>query len=155
MTPIKQAPSNRPRDRRRWVWGVALGSAAIASAAVFYFWLTMLSPFGFEVPEEFAHIDPTREHRVFVYGTLRSPWVRRVVMGRSGMAEPARLMGYSKQALDVVPDPNGITEGYVVTVSAAELRRLDRYERIGVRYERFKLELEDGSKAWVYRRLAE
>lgn len=151
MSPIKQG--HRAPKSRRWLWGIILGSFALALVAAFYFWLTMLSPFGFEVPEEFADIDPTREHRVFVYGTLRSPWVRRLVMGRSGVGEPARLSGYTKEALDLTPDPEGVTEGYVITVSADELRRLDRYERIGVRYERFKLQLDDGSRAWVYRRL--
>lgn len=141
------------RQYRRWGWGLALGGTAALLVPAFYIWFTMLSPFGFEVPEQFAEIDPTREHRVFVYGTLRSPWVRRVVMGRSGTGEPARLSGYSKAALDVVPDPDGVTEGYVITVSAEELRRLDRYERIGVRYERFKMTLDDGTSAWVYRRI--
>lgn len=139
--------------RRRWGLRLLLSGTVLVLLAGFYLWFTLLSPFGFQIPEEYAEIDAHRDHRVFVYGTLRSPWVRRLVMGRSGTAQPARLPGYTKEALDLVPDAEGVTEGYTITVSAEELRRLDRYERLGVRYERFKMELEDGTSAWVYRRM--
>lgn len=141
------------QTRRRWGLRLLLSGGAIMLLVALYLWFILLSPYGFQIPEEYREIDADRDHRVFVYGTLRSPWVRRLVMGRGGEAEPARLLGYSKEALDIVPDPEGSTEGYIITVSAEELRRLDRYERLGIRYERFKMELEDGRRAWVYRRM--
>ena len=40
-------------------------------------------------------------------------------------------------------------------MDADELSRLDRYERLGIRYERRTITLDDGTRAWVYLRLTE
>ncbi len=133
----------------KWLSGLVL-SLCLALAG--WLWLTMLSPFLYDPP---APHEPMTEgpHRVFVYGTLRYAIVRWVVMGRAGETRPATLEGFQRDSLDIVESPQGSVEGEVIEVSAEELVRLDRYERLGLRYERVRLDLADGREAWVYRRL--
>ncbi|MCA1769601.1 MAG: gamma-glutamylcyclotransferase [Halomonas sp.] len=119
-----------------------------------WLWLIMLSPFTYERPDHLAPID-AGPHKVFVYGTLRSGLVRWVVTGRAGESRSATLEDVRRTALDLEDAPGEYVMGEVITVSAGELARLDRYERLGIRYERVRLTLADGSAAWVYRRLPE
>ncbi len=119
-----------------------------------WLWLTMLSPFTYDRPDHLPEIDEG-PHEVFVYGTLRSGLVRWVVTGRAGESRPATLEDFRRSALDLEEAPGERVQGEVITVSAEELARLDRYERLGIRYERVRLTLADGSEAWVYRRLPE
>ncbi|KPQ29702.1 MAG: hypothetical protein HLUCCX14_05745 [Marinobacter excellens HL-55] len=124
---------------------------AMIILGVGYLWLTFASPFGYTAPENQPTLDEDATYSVFVYGTLRKPWVRWLVTGRAGSSEPAQLVGYQKQQLDIKPVAGATTEGEVIRVTADELRALDRYERLGVRYERVELTLQDGQSAWVYR----
>ncbi|MDX1464929.1 MAG: gamma-glutamylcyclotransferase family protein [Halomonas sp.] len=127
----------------------------VAPAAVAgWLWLTMLSPFTYERPE---HLAPVAEgpHRVFVYGTLTHAPIRWLVYGRAGDPEPVVLEDYRRTGLDLAPAPSAQVEGLLLRVDARELARLDRYERLGLRYERVRVELRDGREAWVYRRLPE
>ncbi|MCG6657139.1 gamma-glutamylcyclotransferase [Halomonas campisalis] len=119
-----------------------------------WLWWTMLSPFTYDRPEHLPAIDEG-PHEVFVYGTLRFAAVRWVVMGRASESEPALLEGFRREGLDLAEAPGERVDGQVIEVSSRELARLDRYERLGIRYERVRLELEDGREAWVYRRLAD
>ncbi|WP_302142915.1 gamma-glutamylcyclotransferase family protein [Halomonas alkalicola] len=119
-----------------------------------WLWLTMLSPFTYDRPDHLPPIE-AGPHEVFVYGTLRSGLVRWIVTGRAGESRPAELRDFRRSALDLEEAPGERVEGEVITVSAEELARLDRYERLGLRYERVRLTLADGSDAWVYRRLPE
>ncbi|WP_373002274.1 gamma-glutamylcyclotransferase family protein [Marinobacter sp.] len=117
-----------------------------------YLWLTFASPFGYNPrPEYLPAIDEDATYSVFVYGTLKQPWVRWLVMGRAGDSEPARLPGFRKEELDIQAAAGAVTEGEVITVNADEIRALDRYERLGIRYERVELPLQNGNTAWVYR----
>lgn len=116
-----------------------------------YLWLTFASPFGYNPTGDLPEIEEDQTYSVFVYGTLTRPWVRWLVTGRAGDSEPAKLPGFRKEELDIRPVAGAVTEGEVITVEADELRALDRYERLGVRYERVKLTLQDGQSAWVYR----
>ncbi|PXX89602.1 gamma-glutamylcyclotransferase [Marinobacter vulgaris] len=128
--------------------------AAIATLIVLgigYLWLTFASPYGYNPTGDLPDIDEDATYSVFVYGTLTEPWVRWLVMGRAGDGEPAKLPGFRKEELDIKPVEGAVTEGQVITVNAEELRALDRYERLGVRYERVQLTLQDGDPAWVYR----
>lgn len=119
-----------------------------------WLWLTMLSPWFYDRPDEISDIEQ-RTHHVFVYGTLRYAPIRFVVMGSFGAPEEAVLEGYQRNGLDLSPQPNSQVEGLRLRVDATELARLDRYERLGIRYERVKKTLNDGSSAWVYLRLPE
>ncbi|WP_108444311.1 gamma-glutamylcyclotransferase family protein [Halomonas denitrificans] len=133
-----------------------LATLAIASplALAGWLWLTMLSPFTYDRPE---HLAPIQEgpHRVFVYGTLTHAPIRWLVYGRAGDPEPAVLEGFRRTGLDLAPAPSAQVEGLLLRVDAEELSRLDRYERLGLRYERVRIDLRDGREAWVYRRLPE
>lgn len=124
---------------------------ALLASGVGYLWLTFVSPFGYNPRIELPVIEEDATYSVFVYGTLTKPWVRWLVMGRAGEGEPARLPGFKREELDIKPVPGAVTEGQVITVDAEELRALDRYERLGVRYERMELTLKNGESAWVYR----
>ncbi|GGC74765.1 hypothetical protein GCM10011362_24170 [Marinobacter halophilus] len=124
---------------------------ALLVLVIGYLWLTFASSFGYNPPGDMPAIDENASHSVFVYGTLTKPWVRWLVMGRAGSSEPAELPGFKKDKLDIKPVDGAVTEGEVITVNADELRALDRYERLGVRYERVEVTLQDGRTAWVYR----
>ncbi|WP_432695989.1 gamma-glutamylcyclotransferase family protein [Marinobacterium sp. YM272] len=130
-----------------------LAVAAMSIIVPAYLWLTLLSPWGYNPPPGLLAIDPTRTHDVFVYGTLRHPLVRWLVIGRDPETQPASLAGYRKTGLDLEADPGNKVSGEILRVSADELKRLDRYERLGIRYERVEIQLSDGITAWVYRRI--
>ena len=118
-----------------------------------WLWFILLSPWGFSLPPEETGSGAAVPHRVFVYGTLRLRPVRWIVIGRDVAVEPAALPGYRRRGLHVEPSPDDVVRGRVFYVDATELRRLDRYERLGVRYERVDKTLADGTRAWVYQRL--
>jgi gamma-glutamylcyclotransferase (GGCT)/AIG2-like uncharacterized protein YtfP len=117
------------------------------------FWLVMLSPFTYDYPEDWRMPDSDTQHPVFVYGTLKSAALRWLVMGRAGQPRQYTLQGHERQGLDITENPDASVEGLLLRVSAGELRRLDRYERIGIRYERVRIPQEQGTAVWVYRRL--
>lgn len=137
----------------RWPHRIAAGLVTALVVIVVSLWLTLLSPFGYTPPEGLPPIPDGETHEVFVYGTLRSATVRRVVIGRRTDVQPARLEGFRRAHLNIEPAPAEHVEGMILEVDSEELRRLDRYERLGIRYERVRLTLADGSDAWVYRRL--
>jgi gamma-glutamylcyclotransferase (GGCT)/AIG2-like uncharacterized protein YtfP len=146
----KESPDRAGKRALPWLVGGTVLAALLAAGCA---WLVLLGPYGYEAPDTPATIDEGRIHTVFVYGTLRNRLVRRVVIGRSVEVRPATLPGYRKEGLDVVPEPGSHTTGLVFEVGGVALRRLDRYERVGVRYVRIERVLADGTPAWVYRRL--
>jgi gamma-glutamylcyclotransferase (GGCT)/AIG2-like uncharacterized protein YtfP len=95
------------------------------------------------------------EH-LFVYGTLMEPLVQRKVLGQTVSGQPDTLAGYEKNQLDlgggVYPiirrKAGGSVAGLVITVTPAELKLIDVYE--GDAYQREKVELASGRRAWVY-----
>lgn len=117
-----------------------------------WLWLTMLSPWFYERPNDLAEIEQ-RPHQVFVYGTLRYAPIRLIVMGSLGDPKQAVLEGYERSGLDLSADAGSRVEGLLLRVDPAELARLDRYERLGIRYKRREITLSDGTRAWVYQRL--
>lgn len=127
-------------------------SLLLVIAIAGWLWLTMLSPWLYDRPDHVADIEQ-RSHQVFVYGTLRYAPVRWVVMRASGNPRQAVLEGFERNNLDLAPNENERVEGLLLEVTPAQLARLDRYERLGIRYERIKQTLADGSTAWVYVRL--
>lgn len=131
-----------------------LGLAGLALLVALWLWLTLLATFTYDQPD---HLPPIAEgpHRIFVYGTLRFDIVRWVVMGRAGQTRSAALEGFRREGLDLEVAPDAKVEGELIVVSAAELAHIDRYERLGLRYDRVRVKLADGTEAWVYRRLPE
>lgn len=107
-------------------------------------------PFYLPALDEPVVIEEDGTHRVFGYATLTNPVVRYVVTGRPISTEPARLADHRRVGRDLEPEEGEYVEGRVFEVSPEELRRLDRYERLGERYERVRVELEDGAPAWIY-----
>ena len=134
---------------------VSASLVVLSGLLVFSFWLVFLSPVGYEAPED-KGLFGEPPHKVFVYGTLTHSIVRRVVIGQSGDPRPAVLSDFRREGLSLVREEGSRTQGLLLTVDTPQLRRLDRYERLGVRYDRLQVELEDGTQAWVYiRRLTD
>lgn len=138
---------------KRWLSRLLLAAGTGVALLVVWLWFTLLSPWGYVPPQDLPPTEQQQTHRVFAYGTLRYPSVRWLVTGRSIPAQSATLQGFRKQGLDLVPQAGAQTQGEVFEVDAEALRRLDRYERLGVRYQRSKLILDSGAMAWVYLRL--
>jgi gamma-glutamylcyclotransferase (GGCT)/AIG2-like uncharacterized protein YtfP len=118
-------------------------------------WWTFVSPHAYSPPSSSVIATDAGDQRVFAYGTLRNPLLRLLITREQTTTTPAHLPGYRKQGLDIIKADEEITTGVVFTVTPEGLRRLDRYERLGVRYERRLLNLTDGEAAWVYQRLEE
>lgn len=113
--------------------------------------MCLLGPIGYSAPERFEYTETS--YQVFAYGTLKHPWVRRFILGRSVEVTVDQLTGYERQGLDLREDAEAVTVGVRFWVDATEMQRLDRYEQLGVRYRREEVVLASGSHAWVYRRL--
>ncbi|MDI4638409.1 MULTISPECIES: gamma-glutamylcyclotransferase family protein [Halomonadaceae] len=133
----------------RYAIGASLGTMLVVAA---YLWWVLLSPFGYDRPADLPAI-PSGEYQVFVYGTLTYAPVRWLVYGRTGSPEAASLSGFHQRELDLVEAPDQRVDGMVLHVDADELADLDRYERLGYRYKRVRVQLDNGVSAWVYRRL--
>ncbi len=118
-----------------------------------WFWYIFLSDHGHNMPEDVPGVDDEPPHAVFVYGSLTRPSVRRLILGHTGDPEPATLPGHRRDGLNLDTEADARTEGLLLHVSTEELRRLDRYERLGVRYERVRVRLSSGDEAWAYIRL--
>lgn len=94
--------------------------------------------------------------QLFVYGTLMDPIVQFAVFGRATEGRPDKLPGFRKSSLRlggrvypiVKPSGGRSVEGQVITVSPAELSRIDHYE--GEAYRRTRVTLASGRRAWVY-----
>lgn len=127
---------------------------ALFVAGVIFWWI-WISPFSFTYSDTTLDIDEEATHRVFAFGTLRNHFVRSLIIRRYVPTEPARLDGYRRYGLDLLPDEDSYTEGVIFYVTPTQLRRLDRYERVGVKYERYLYTLEDGEYAWVYRLISD
>ncbi|MGC3874410.1 gamma-glutamylcyclotransferase family protein [Halomonas sp. GXIMD04776] len=133
---------------RRFVFTVL----AVLGIVLFYLWFVLLSPFGYEAPEDLSPI-AQGEHQVFVYGTLRYGLIRWLVYDRWGDPKEVTLSGFRRDELDLKKAPTAQVKGYLLEVDATELKKLDRYERLGIRYYRDRIILDNGTSAWVYRRL--
>jgi gamma-glutamylcyclotransferase (GGCT)/AIG2-like uncharacterized protein YtfP len=84
---------------------------------------------------------------------LTHGWVRRLVTGEQIESTAASLSGFRREGLDLVADPDAVTRGELLSVTPESLRRLDRYERLGIRYERILVPLTSDEQVWVYMRI--
>lgn len=140
---------------KRWLLAGAGLAALLTLGAFGYLWYALLSPYGYQPPAEQPGVASQLPQQVFAYGTLTHPLVRRIIVGRAVPATPASLEGYRRKGLDLLSAPGEQVEGRQFEVSGPELQRLDRYERLGSRYQRELHLLADGQSAWVYRRIEE
>lgn len=139
-------PDTKPL--KRWQLVTAAGATGLL-AAFFCVWFVWFSDAGYQPPQSVV-IDETVEHRVFAYGTLRFAPLRYLVIGRHERPKPAMLQGFERHGLDIAPHAGGQVNGVVFTVTAGQLARLDRYERLDILYRRKNVILDDGTNAWVY-----
>lgn len=93
---------------------------------------------------------------VFVYGTLLQPKYQKEAWGRVVKGKPATLSDYKKYIIVhnkepfpvAVPEIGGMIQGRLLSLTLSELKKLDRYE--SSIYQRKKIILRDGVKAWMY-----
>lgn len=144
----------------RWIPRLCLALVMAGILGLGWLWYTYKSPLGYTPPAQATTVSSARseldladEHRVFVYGTLRWPWVRWLITGDDLETSPALLRGFERVGLDLEPAPQAYVPGQLLQVDGDELRALDRYERLGQRYERVMVALANGTPAWVYLRL--
>jgi gamma-glutamylcyclotransferase (GGCT)/AIG2-like uncharacterized protein YtfP len=130
--------------------GMAVAALAAALVLVWFGYSFLNNPADDPLP---GYRIEDGSHRLFVYGTLRSDLVRWLVIGRQVDSRQAWLPGFQRRGLTIETREGARTPGEVIEVDAVELRRVDRYERLGTRYERICERLESGERAFVYRRL--
>ena len=128
-------------------------AALIVLLGGLWFWYIFISTHGHSMPEQLPGMEDEPPHAVFVYGSLTRPSVRWLILGHTGDPEPATLPGHRRDGLNLETESDAYTEGLVLHVSSEELRRLDRYERLGIRYDRVRIRLKSGQEAWTYIRL--
>jgi gamma-glutamylcyclotransferase (GGCT)/AIG2-like uncharacterized protein YtfP len=93
---------------------------------------------------------------LFVYGTLQDPHIQQTIFGRLIEGQPDALADYHKfqirlggQLYPIIsPAAGSQVEGLLLRVTPAELQRADDYETDD--YQRVKVNLTSGIKAWVY-----
>lgn len=118
-----------------------------------WLWFCLFSPWRYMPPDDWLPIEANTTHYVFAYGSLQNSLLRRWVIGRHVPTVLATLNDHIKVGLNIEKQKGGVTKGLLFMVDNTELGRLDRFERLGVRYERVEMVLESGITAWVYRRL--
>jgi len=112
-------------------------------------------PVPYRAPDSLPELAAMESHRLFVHGTLRSGLLRWVITGQYLAADTAVLADFERNGLDVRERKGAQVTGLVLSLDGAALARLDRYERLGDRYQRVCLLMADGHPAWVYRRIVE
>ena len=93
---------------------------------------------------------------LFVYGTLRENKVQKEIIGRTVKSTKDLLNGYKKSTIKIegeyypilIQSSNSTIEGFVLSVDAEELKKIDEYETNA--YKRKRVVLGSGKKAWVY-----
>jgi gamma-glutamylcyclotransferase (GGCT)/AIG2-like uncharacterized protein YtfP len=98
-------------------------------------------------------------NKLFVYGTLRDPLIRKKITEREIVSEGKDLLtgfrlstvsDYGKSYPVIIEDNSSTLEikGEIIDVTPEELQALDEYE--GYLYVRQKVTLKSGVMAWVY-----
>jgi gamma-glutamylcyclotransferase (GGCT)/AIG2-like uncharacterized protein YtfP len=94
-----------------------------------------------------------RTEVVFVYGTLKNTLVRALACRCLVDSTPTILVGYTKIGRNIIPSELGQVSGKRIQVSAIELARLDRYEKLPTKYQRTRV-LVSGETVWVYSKVS-
>jgi len=98
-------------------------------------WWVWVNPYNFQFTES-KDYSQQGSHRVFAFGTLTNPVIRILIMRAYVPTEPAVLTDFRRQGLDLCADPSAETEGLLFHATSRQLKRLDRYERLGIKYQR-------------------
>jgi len=96
--------------------------------------------------------------RLFVYGSLMEPELRRRLLGRQVSAEPGYLHGFERRHgryFYLARKAGGVVAGQILSaLSAQELETLDRYEEVPRLYTRRRVSVLRSDRrpcrAWVY-----
>ncbi|MCC5826504.1 gamma-glutamylcyclotransferase family protein [Alkalimonas sp.] len=136
---------------RRQVAGFITAIVLMVCFTLWLLWLWWPAPFFF-MPDERVEYQQ-QSYQLFAYGTLRNRLVRKLVTGRDVKVTVDELAGFERQGLNIVANEAAVTAGVRMQVSKRQMQRLDRYERLGLRYCRFQVFLTSGEQAWVYQRL--
>ncbi|SEA57000.1 Gamma-glutamyl cyclotransferase, AIG2-like [Alkalimonas amylolytica] len=123
----------------------------MVSLTLWLLWLWWPAPFFFTPDESVEYQQPS--YQLFAYGTLRNRFVRKLVTGGDVKVTVDELAGFEREGLNIVANEAAVTVGVRMQVSKRQMQRLDRYERLGLRYCRFQVFLTSGEQAWVYQRL--
>ena len=94
--------------------------------------------------------------RLFVYGTLREKSTQRSIIGRITECKDDVLLNYRKSRMKVegkfypvaLPSKGDSINGLVISLSADDIRKIDRYETSA--YKRVRVKLKSGNTAFVY-----
>lgn len=94
--------------------------------------------------------------KLFIYGTLQLPEVQQKIIGRKVDTAPDSLHGYHRGTVSIhgrvypiaEPAAGEKIKGSIIKVSEVELHKIDEYET--KTYKRIGVNLESGTKAWVY-----
>jgi len=90
--------------------------------------------------------------KIFVYRSLKEAKVQKEVLGRAVPSRDGVLLDYKevdggKDYHSIIPEKGAKVVGKILTVTSAELRKVDKLEE---KYERKEVELKEGEKAFVY-----
>lgn len=96
------------------------------------------------------------KEKLFTYGTLRDADIGRALFGGRPERVPDVLEGYAKTTTtiqgmaypNIAPAGGMSVEGDVIDIDEDTLRRVDGYE--SETYQRMRVHLASGTKAWVY-----
>ena len=84
-----------------------------------------------------------RTETVFVYATLTNPLIRTYACRCFVGSQPSTLSGYYRDGRTIIASNTATVNGVIITVSPAELARLDRYEGVPIDYQRESLLVND------------
>jgi gamma-glutamylcyclotransferase (GGCT)/AIG2-like uncharacterized protein YtfP len=90
---------------------------------------------------------------VFVYGSLKNPMLRQIIVGREPIVKEDLLSDFIQVSHSLLPYPTvtkskGFVRGVTFEVSDDELRKLDRYET--KHYKKIEVILKSKVKALCY-----
>ena len=113
------------------------GGALVLLATILGHWLLVAYPAS------------QRTETVFVYATLTNPLIRAYACRCLVSGEPATLPGYYRDDRTIIASSTSTVRGALITVSPAELARLDHYEGTPNNYRR-EIVFIEGNTVFVY-----
>lgn len=92
--------------------------------------------------------------KLFVYGSLLDPYIRKAVIGREVEGVSTSINDYIVGEHSMLPYPTlvafsgGNVHGRVLDITNEELKKVDRYETTN--YNRIKVKLDNGELVYTY-----